>query len=117
LDIRGFLAEHAHFGGIQDLGTLPGAGYSRALSINNRGEIVGSSQSSLGSRAFLWTNGSGRQDLNTLIPSGSDFVLFEAISVNDLGEILALGNDDDGHGHGHGDHEAPARVFLLIPEP
>jgi probable HAF family extracellular repeat protein len=101
---------------MQDLGTLPG-GYSRALSINNRGQIVGSSQSSFGSRAYLWTNSDGTQDLNMLIQSGGDFVLFEAISVNDAGAILTLGNDDDGDGHGHGDHEAPARVFLLTPEP
>ena len=101
--------------GIQDLGTLPGGYYSRALSINARGEVVGSSDSSLGSRAFLWTASRGMQDLNMLIPTGSDFVLFEAVSVNDRGMILALGSDDDGHRHDHGDHEAPARVLMLIP--
>jgi hypothetical protein len=57
------------------------------------------------------------QDLNSIIPPGNDFVLFEAVSINNLGAILVLGNDDDGHAHGHGDHETPARVFLLIPEP
>ena len=103
--------------GMQDLGTLPGGNYSRALSINDRGEVVGSSDSSVGSRAFLWTASRGMQDLNTLIAVGTDFVLFEAVSVNDRGMILALGSDDDGHAHDHGDHESPARVFILVPEP
>jgi probable HAF family extracellular repeat protein len=102
---------------MQDLGTPRGGTYSRALSINDRGEVVGSSDSSVGTRAFVWTAGRGIEDLNTLIPANSDFVLFEAVSVNNRGMILALGNDDDGHVHDHGDHESPARVFILVPEP
>jgi probable HAF family extracellular repeat protein len=104
--------------GIQDLGTLPGGNYSRALSINDRSEVVGSSDSSVGSRAFLWAPNRGMQDLNTMIPESNDFVLFEAVSVNNLGMILALGSDTAGHTtHDHGDHESPYRVLLLIPEP
>jgi probable HAF family extracellular repeat protein len=102
-------------GGMEDLGTLPGGDFSRALSINDRGEVVGTSDTSLGARAFLWTRSGGMQDLNTMIPAGNDFILFEAVGVNDLGMILAIGRDDDGQGHPHGYHEFPTRVFLLVP--
>jgi uncharacterized membrane protein len=40
-------------GSVQPLGTLPGATESRALAVNERGDVVGSS----GGRAFLWSGG------------------------------------------------------------
>jgi probable HAF family extracellular repeat protein len=99
---------------MENLGTLPNGNHSRALSINDRGEVVGLSNTPKGIRAFLWTRNSGMQDLNTLIPADSDFVLEEAVGINDLGVILAIGYDKDDEGDPHR-HESPTRVFLLVP--
>jgi len=115
-----------------DIGTLPGGDFSQALDINNQGDIVGSSNSGIGLRAFLWTRGGGMVDLNTLIPA-SDFVLTKAVGINNAGVIMASGyaladaHAAAGHGvataspaspdagHGHDDtHELPVRVFLLV---
>ena len=65
----------------------------------------------------MWTRSRGIEDLNSLVPEGFGFVLTQGVAINDAGTILATGRDDDGHGDGHGNHEAPARVFLLVPEP
>jgi probable HAF family extracellular repeat protein len=102
---------------IESIGTLPGGNSSRALSINDRSDVVGTSESFLGPRAFLWTRAAGMRDLNDLIPNDSDFVLFEAAGINNLGAIVALGRDRDSHGDAHAYHEFPTRVFLLIPLP
>ncbi len=104
-------------GGMEDLGTLPGGNFSRALAINEPGDIVGTSGSPLGARATLWARTGAIQDLNTLIPAGSDFVLTQAVNINNPGTILAIGHDDDGDGDNHDDHESPSRVFLLQPRP
>ena len=85
-------------GGMEDLGTLPGGDFSRALAINEPGDIVGTSGSPLGARATLWPRGGGIQDLNALIPAGNDFVLTQAVNINNPGTILAIGHDDDGRG-------------------
>ena len=100
-------------GGMEDLGTLPGGDFSRALAINEPGDIVGTSGSALGARATLWPRSGGIQDLNELIPAGSDFVLTQAVNINNPGTILAIGRDDQGEVHDT--HELPTRVFLLIP--
>jgi probable HAF family extracellular repeat protein len=95
--------------------------YSRARGINARGEVVGYAGSSHASRAFVWTRSAGMQDLNTLLtPAASGFVLTEAVAIDDQGRIVAIGRDDH-HGGGaqehDDDHEAPIRVFLLVPAP
>ena len=69
------------------------------------------------SRAFLWTRARGMQDLNALIPVPSPFWLQEAVSINDLGQIVALGRGDDRshqHENQHG-RAVPVLVFLLVP--
>ena len=81
---------------MEDLGTLPGGDFSRALAINEPGDVVGTSGSPRGARATLWARSGGIQDLNTLIPAGNNFVLTEAININNRGTILAIGHDDDG---------------------
>ena len=43
-------------------------------------------------------SGRGIEDLNTLIPAGNNFVLTEALNINNRGTILAIGHDDDGQG-------------------
>ena len=47
----------ASSGALVDLGALPGGDLSQALGINNAGVIVGTSTSSAGDRACLWTPG------------------------------------------------------------
>ena len=55
--------------------------------------------------AFLWENGGPAIDLNAFVPSSSDLVLVEAVSINDRGEIVALGVLPSGD----------TRAVLLIP--
>jgi probable HAF family extracellular repeat protein len=106
---------------MQDLGTLPGGSHSESASINNSGWIVGSSDSSLGLRAFLWTPGGGMQDLNRLIPQNSNLVLAGATSINDAGQIVAFGSDKHDLSHDRETqlddalHAGPTHVFLLTP--
>src|SRR5262245_35938822 len=69
---------------VRDLGTLRGATESEAQSINEQGEVVGSS-GNLGyqTRAFLWRPGQGKRSLGTL---GGDYSFAEGI--NDLSEVV-----------------------------
>jgi probable HAF family extracellular repeat protein len=85
---RAFLYEN---GRMVDLGTLPGDTTAQANAINSRGVIVGQS----GWRAFVMQNGT-MTDLNSLIPSSSDFHLSFAQYINDAGQIVAFGVDDRG---------------------
>jgi probable HAF family extracellular repeat protein len=64
-----------------DLGTL-GSAPSAASGINNRGDVVGVSNN----HAFLWRHGQ-MSDLGTLVPAGSTWVLLDAFSINDRGQI------------------------------
>ena len=49
---------------MQNLGALPGYENSEAYDINDSGAVVGSSNGSRGSRAFVWTAKGGMRDLN-----------------------------------------------------
>ena len=97
-------------GAIRNLGTLPGGASSRALGIS-KGQVVGTSETSSGEHAFLWTDAGGMQDLNSLLTSRSGFVLTQAVSINSQGVILAIGQNDDFS------HEKPLRIFMLVPTP
>jgi probable HAF family extracellular repeat protein len=77
--------------GIHAIDDIPSAEFNEALDINNNEEIVGTYEGSLGNRAFLWTRGNGFVDLNSLLPSASGLVLTMGISINDRGQILAIG--------------------------
>jgi len=104
-------------GGMEDLGVLPGGSNSRALYINQAGNVVGGADNTLGPRAFLWTRKDGMRDLNNLI-AVSGLTLVQALSINDLGQIVAVGIMDGGGGSGDGHddhHDLPTSVFLLIP--
>ena len=77
-------------GAMRDLGTL-GSDPSEASGINNRGDVVGASNlSSTKRRAFLWSEGR-MMDVNTFLPVGSSWVLLNAFSINDRGQIVCSG--------------------------
>jgi probable HAF family extracellular repeat protein len=89
-------------GTMKDLGTLPGGWSSFATSINNLGQVVGSSTSTEGpigfrgsNGGFLYSNGV-MQDLNELIAPGSGWDIISANQINNRGQILALGMNMDG---------------------
>ena len=100
-------------GKIKDLGTVDGDACSRAYGLNDRGQVVGTSNDCHNSlHAFVWEKRGPMLDLNQLIPPGSGWVLTNAININDRGEILAKAapvgftpNDDADLGH----------LTLLVP--
>ena len=91
-------------GKILDLGTLAGGSQSLAFGINDAGEIVGAADTSARVlHAFLYSKGM-MQDLNDLIPTSSGWVLTEARSINETGQIV-----------GNGILNGQERAFLLTP--
>jgi len=104
-------------GTISDLGTLPGETESLATKINLFGLIIGSSGSIIDGASifdqvpleivghpFIWSERSGMQDLNALIPN-SGWVLNSASDINIWGQIVGSGTLN---GQPHG--------FLLTPK-
>ncbi|HXM21510.1 MAG TPA: hypothetical protein VN948_09630 [Terriglobales bacterium] len=78
----------------RDLGTLPGGNQSLALGINDLGKVVGQANVTNGGstfHAFVWTEGEGMQDLNSLIPANSGWVLNVASFINIRGQIVGWG--------------------------
>jgi len=101
-------------GMMTDLGTLGTDPCSRAVMMNSKGQIVGSTISICGqgeTNAFLWENGGPMVALDTLIPADAGVHLFEGDNINERGEIIASGllktgcNDRNFCGH----------IFLLVP--
>lgn len=82
--------------GRTDLGVLDG-GSSYGYGVNNAGAVVGASHG----RAFRWQTGA-LIDLNTLIDTGSAWVLESARAINEAGLIV-----------GTGLHHGQSRAFLL----
>ena len=74
-----------------DLGTMPGDVSSKAVAINDQGQIVGYSEDINTSRSVVWQNG-GIWDLNTLISAdaAASMSLLAAYGINDRGQILIL---------------------------
>ena len=81
-----------------DLGAL-GGDNSCAYAVNADGVVVGSSND----RAFRWEGGT-LTDLNTLLPSGSDWELRQAWAINERGDMA-----------GAGLHFGQPRAYLLKP--
>lgn len=110
--MRAFLWTRSN--GMEALGILPGGSSSRALAINNSGVIVGSSTSSSGDHAFIWTKQTGMMDLNNADSADLGIALFEAHSINDKGQIIAMGGPVSSVGH-EDCAPAPPAAFLLTP--
>jgi len=95
-------------GTIHDLGTLPGDSISAASKINQLGFVIGSSGNTLQyltyleviGRPFIWSERKGMQDLNTLIPPNSGWVLNSATDINFWGQIVGNGTLN-GQPHGY----------------
>jgi probable HAF family extracellular repeat protein len=88
--IRAFIYSN---GKMKNLGVLSGGEHSVGNDINNYGQVVGQSQKLIYPafrHAFLYKNGI-MTDLNTLIDPNSDWVLYEATSINDAGWITGVG--------------------------
>jgi probable HAF family extracellular repeat protein len=77
--------------------------WSKALHINDGGQIVGETGAYSASRAYLYQNGK-MQDLNKTIPADSGWVLRSASCINNHGQIV-----------GWGAHNGKQRAFLLTP--
>lgn len=78
---------------IVDLGTL-GGDFSAAEGVNNRGWVVGESETGAGPHAFVWRKGQ-MTDLGTLLGFGFS----SAAAVNDRGVIVGRSLSDTGLGH------------------
>lgn len=93
-------------GTMTDLNPMLGSYESQALGINSSGVIVGQMQFGYFDNpwhAFILDNGKVT-DLNSLLPSGSPWTLVAATGINDLGQIIGVGNDN-----------GVAATFLLTP--
>jgi probable HAF family extracellular repeat protein len=79
-----------------DLGAISGASASRATAINISGQIVGTAffpqtqyhPPKPGKHVPFLSTASGLVNLNTLIPSGTGFLLTDAVAINASGQIL-----------------------------
>jgi probable HAF family extracellular repeat protein len=75
---------------VTNLGILPGDGAAFATGINNRGQVVGSTFSSVGwSRGFIWQD-NVMTDLNTLIRGDSNLLIIAASNINERGQISGM---------------------------
>ncbi len=101
-------------GTVTDLGNFSGGNYGSGLSINTSGQVVGYSsiRNTAGHpflnsdyHAFLYAAGHGMIDLNSLLPSGSGWILNIATGINDAGQITGYGQTAPGVFH----------AFLLSP--
>jgi probable HAF family extracellular repeat protein len=106
---RGFLWDSAT-GNLTDLGDLGlGGKHSKAYAINDSGVIVGEANTTPGDsprHAFVWFAGQGMQDLNSLIPGGTGWILDFAYDINNSGQIVGAGRLN-----------GRPRGFLLTPVP
>ncbi len=82
-------------GSYQDLGALPGGGWSSASGINNAGTVVGDASTPGGTfRGFIWTPGQGMTALGTLGGDNS-----HATGINNNGAVIGFASVASGYEH------------------
>lgn len=105
-EMEGGVAYQWSNGSSKSLGTLGGK-ESHAYGINDSGIVVGTSDVSMASsetRAFIY-DGRTMADLNGLLNDAANIVLTKAVSINNVGQIVAVGlTGSEPHG------------FLLTPK-
>jgi probable HAF family extracellular repeat protein len=75
--------------------------------VNDSNVVVGyGNMSNNAPHAMIWTSAGGMQDLNTLIPANSGWVLVNANAINSVGQIVGYGTKSNGKNH----------AFLLTPQ-
>lgn len=80
-------------GVMSNLGVISGDFNSTALDLNGGRDVVGFSESEEdGPRAFLYTTTGGLVNLNAKLPSGTDWTLTNANSINECGQIVGSGD-------------------------
>ena len=97
---------------VKSLGVLlPGDGSSFATSINNHGQVVGSSfdTSANWSHGLIWENGK-MFDLNQLFPASSNLYVISASNINESGQIAGMAVEMAGLNAGNIVH-----AFLATP--
>ena len=96
-------------GAVTNLGILPGDGAAFATGVNNRGQVVGSTFSSVGwSRGFIWQD-NVMTDLNTLIRGDSNLLIIAASNINERGQISGMASVMSGP------DEGKIHAILLTP--
>lgn len=86
---------------------------SQAVGINTAGQVVGYyGSTSFSSHGFLY-NGGVLTDLNSLISPGSGWTITGAYSINDSGQIAAIGTNGQGQSHAL----LLSGPTLAVPEP
>lgn len=72
--------------GAVDLGVMPGMDLAELFDVNEAGRAVGRSFTDQASVA-VYSDGTQLIDLNTLLPSGTNAFLYEAVEINENGDI------------------------------
>lgn len=86
------------------------ASYSQANDINNLGTVVGTYDSAIGTRGFIWTQDGGLVNLQSLVNNANGMIIQRAFAINDSGWIVANGFNPNG-GINH------AILLAPVPEP
>lgn len=104
-------------GQLIDIGTLGSVEESKAMALNDSGQVVGYSYTDMWQqRAFLWDSTDGMIDLNSLLPIDSGWAYLEtAFDISNSGHIVGIGYLEPEEGEELVCTEP--HLFLMTPEP
>lgn len=108
--VKGFILDFNSATGVTTNGNTLEPISSHALSVNNKGQVVGYGFKTIAppepNHAFFWDKQGVLIDLNTVIPNNSGWTLNIAYGINKTGQIV-----------GQGQLNGQAHAFLLTPIP